>query len=99
MVSGPASPGSLLEMQNPRPSPGLLNQDLSFKNLKKNFLTTLHGILNLSSSTRDRTHPPALGAWSLMNGTSREVPGSAFRNYPWEMCVHTGVKSTDMQKP
>ena len=34
-----------------------------------------------------------------MNGTSREVPGSAFKNYPWEMCVHAGVKSTDMQKP
>lgn len=37
MVSGPASPGSLLEMQNSRPSPGLLNQDLPFKSLLKKF--------------------------------------------------------------
>ena len=62
VVSGPASPGSLLEMQNLRPSPGLLNQDLPFKNLKKKILTTPHGILDLSSSTRDRTRTRCIGS-------------------------------------
>ena len=62
VVSGPASPGSLLEMQNPRPSPGLLNQDLLFKNLKKNFLTTLHSMLDLSSLTRDHTCTLCIGS-------------------------------------
>ena len=32
------------------------------------------GIQDLSSSSRDRTHAPALGVWSLNHWTARRVP-------------------------
>ena len=39
-------------------------------------LTAWSGIWNISSSTRDGTHPPALGAWNLRHWTAREAPWS-----------------------
>ena len=36
----------------------------------------LHGVWNLSSSTRDGIHGPCVEAWSLIHWTAREFPPS-----------------------
>ena len=42
------------------------------------FLASLHGIQDLSSLTRDRTHAPAVEAQSVNHWTAREVPSLHF---------------------
>ena len=37
-----------------------------------------HGMWDLSSSTRDRTHIPCIGRWILYHWITREVPPSVF---------------------
>ena len=44
------------------------------------FLTALRGMWDLSSLTRNQTHAPCVGRWSLNQWTTREAPPSPFRH-------------------
>ena len=59
------------------------------------FLSTLHGVWDLSSLARDGTCVPCIGEWSLDPWTIRDVPGYLFfsRNVIETMlCPSQGAK-------